>query len=83
MMSVTLSLGSSATKLAVPSSAILRDGLYSFTFVQKLDGYVERRKLTLGQSDGEFVEVIHGVDAGELVVSTGGRELQTAFASLR
>jgi cobalt-zinc-cadmium efflux system membrane fusion protein len=83
LMSVTLSLGNSETKLAVPSSAVLRDGLRFFTFVQKQDGYVDRRRLTLGRSDGEFVEVIHGVEAGELVVSTGGRELQTAFASLR
>ncbi len=83
LISVTLTSGNSAAKLAVPSSAVLRDGLHFFTFVQKQDGYVERRRLTIGRSDGEFVEVIHGVDAGELVVSTGGRELQTAFASLR
>ena len=83
LISVTLSLGNSATKLVVPSSAVLRDGLHFFTFVQKQNGYIDRRRLTIGQSDGEFVEVIHGVEAGELVVSIGGRELQTAFASLR
>ncbi len=33
--------------------------------------------------EGEFVEIVQGVQAGELVVSTGSRELQTAHASLR
>jgi multidrug efflux pump subunit AcrA (membrane-fusion protein) len=44
---------------------------------------VERRRLEIGRSDGEFTEVLAGLVAGEEVVSSGGRELQTAYASLR
>jgi cobalt-zinc-cadmium efflux system membrane fusion protein len=83
LMSVSLSLNSCSAKLAVPTSAIVRDGLHFFTFVQNQEGYMDRRRVTTGRSDGEFVEILSGVNAGESVVSTGSRELQTAFASLR
>jgi membrane fusion protein, heavy metal efflux system len=83
LMAVTLALGDGVSTLAVPTSAILRDGLHFFTFVRKDDDYIERRRVVVGRSDGEYVEIVDGVAAGELVVSTGGRDLQTAFASLR
>lgn len=78
---VTTSMGSEA--LAVPSSAVLRDGVRLTAFVLKPGGEVERRRLGIGRSDGEFTEVLTGLVAGEEVVSSGGRELQTAYASLR
>jgi membrane fusion protein, heavy metal efflux system len=83
LMSVTLRLGDKVLSLAVPASAILRDGLHFFTFVRKTDGYIERRRVGIGRSDGEYTEILSGVLAGETVVARGGRELQTAFASLR
>jgi RND family efflux transporter MFP subunit len=83
LMSVSISLGNPENKLAIPSSAILRDGLHFFTFVKRRSDYIDRRRVTIGRTDGEFVEIVQGVDAGESVVSRGGRELQTAFASLR
>lgn len=73
--------GSSA--LVVPTVAVLRDGLNAFVFVQRADDYVERRRVTVGRTDGEFIEITSGIMEGEAVVSAGGRELQTAFASLR
>jgi len=84
-MQLTVALKSveGQTGLVVPVNAVLRDGLYAFVFVQKPDDYLERRRVTVGRSDGEFIEIIYGVVAGEAVVSAGGRELQTAFASLR
>jgi Cu(I)/Ag(I) efflux system membrane fusion protein len=72
-----------AEALAVPSSAVLRDGTRLTAFVLKAGGRVERRRLEIGRSDGEFTEVLAGLVAGEEVVSSGGRELQTAYASLR
>jgi len=82
-LTVSLKSADSQMALAIPLNAVLRDGLHTFVFVQKPDDYLERRRVTVGRSDGEFVEVIHGVVEGEAVVSAGGRELQTAFASLR
>ncbi len=78
---VTTSMGAEA--LAIPSSAVLRDGVRLTAFVLKPGGRVERRRLEIGRSDGEFTEVLAGLVAGEEVVSSGGRELQTAYASLR
>jgi RND family efflux transporter MFP subunit len=78
---VTTSMG--VETLAVPSSAVLRDGIRLTAFVLKAGGRVERRRLEIGRSDGEFTEVLAGLVAGEEVVSSGGRELQTAYASLR
>ncbi len=69
--------------LVVPTEAVLRDGLNAFVFVQMADDYVERRRVAVGRADGEFIEITSGVAAGEAVVAAGGRELQTAFASLR
>ncbi|XZE18473.1 efflux RND transporter periplasmic adaptor subunit [Pirellulaceae bacterium SH449] len=83
LTSVDLRLGETTTALTVPVSAVLRDGLHHFLFVQKEDGYIERRRVAVGVSDGELTEILHGIAVDELVVTTGGRELQTAFASLR
>jgi hypothetical protein len=84
-MRLTVLLKSSTGQqgLVVPAAAVLRDGLRAFVFVQKPDDCVERRRVTTGRSDGEFIEIKSGVVAGEAVVSAGGRDLQTAFASLR
>ncbi len=83
LITLTMSVGSSLSVLAIPSSAVLRDGVHYFSFVRKDDGYVERRRIVIGRSDAEFTEITSGIVAGELVVTAGGRELQTAFASLR
>ena len=69
--------------MTVPAAAILRDGLNSFVFVQKANDYIDRRRVVTGLSDGELVEVTSGISVGEEVIVAGGRELQTAFASLR
>ena len=83
LVTVTLKIAEGQPVLAVPEKAVLRDGLHYFVFVQKPDDYVERRRVTIGRSDGEWIEIQNGIVAGEAVVSAGGRELQTAFASLR
>ena len=82
-VTVSLKMAEGQPVLAVPETAVLRDGLHYFVFVQKPDDYVERRRVTIGRSDGEWTEIRNGIVAGEAVVSAGGRELQTAFASLR
>lgn len=83
LITVNLPIGLSQSRLAIPSTAILRDGIHYFTFIRKNDGYLERRRVQIGSTDGRFTEVLGGVVAGESVVTVGGQELQTAFASLR
>lgn len=82
-LSVTLETGEAIDELAIPFTAILRDGLHKFVFVQKSDGYIERRRVTTGPSDGQWVAITSGLVAGDEAIIAGGRELQTAFASLR
>jgi membrane fusion protein, heavy metal efflux system len=82
-LSISLKVREGESAVVIPMTAVLRDGLHSFAFVQKADGYVERRRVTTNRSDGEWIEVTEGIVAGEEVIVAGGRELQTAFASLR
>jgi cobalt-zinc-cadmium efflux system membrane fusion protein len=82
-LSIDLKVREGESALTVPAAAILRDGLNSFVFVQKANDYIDRRRVVTGLSDGELVEVTSGISVGEEVIVAGGRELQTAFASLR
>ena len=83
LLSVAISMGKGETNLAVPNSALVRDGLHTFVFVKKENGYIERRRVETGRSDGLFTQMVSGVREGEAVVTSGGRDLQTAYASLR
>lgn len=83
LMTVELPIGRPKTTLAIPSSSILRDGMHYFSFVRQDDGFMERRRIKIGRSDGLYTEVLEGMNFGEQVVTVGSRELQTAFASLR
>ncbi len=82
-LSVAMNLNQPITAVAVPDLAILRDGLHAFVFVQRANGYLDRRRVTTGRSDGQWTEVREGINPGDEVIVAGGRELQTAFASLR
>lgn len=59
---------------AVPGSAITRYLDDSFVFVLAEDGdtaQVERRRVVLGRRDGEIVEILDGLEPGEVVVRNG------------
>lgn len=80
---VTLTTDSFASSLAIPLSAVVRDGLRSFVFVQRTDGTFERRRVELGRADDRFVEIKEGLTRGEQVATSGVAHLQTAFAAVR
>jgi cobalt-zinc-cadmium efflux system membrane fusion protein len=69
--------------LAVPPTAIVREGTQSYVFVQQPDGTFDRRAVETGRSDDRFVEVTRGLTVGEPVAVRGAEGLQTAFASVR
>ena len=69
--------------LAIPLTAIAREGTRTFAFVQKPDGAFERRTIAIGRSNDQWAEVLRGIAAGESVAWTGANELQTSFAALR
>ena len=80
---VTLTTGRPAATLAVPLTAVIRDGLRSFVFVRKADGTFDRRRIEVGRADDRFVEVKTGLTRGESVATSGVSQIQTAFAAVR
>ena len=69
--------------LAVPLSAVVRDGTLAFAFVQTLDGTFDRRAIETGRADDRLVEVGSGLQAGEAIAVSGTPDLWTAYSSLR
>lgn len=80
---VTLTTSRPSPSLAIPLSAIVRDGLRSFAFVQKADGTFDRRRIELGRADDRLVEVKSGLVRGETVATGGVTQIQTAYAAIR
>jgi hypothetical protein len=80
---VTASVGKAQTSLAVPLSAIVREGSRSYVFVQKKDGLIDRRFVELGPADDRYVAIKKGLSQGDQVVVQGVAELQTTYASVR
>lgn len=83
LMEVLFRLRPLEQKLSVANSALIRDGLHWFVFVQTDQGMLTRRQVTLGRSDDQFTQVLSGLSEGESVVVSGSRLLQSAFAALR
>lgn len=80
---VTLTTSRPSPVLAVPLSAVVRDGLRSFAFVQKADGTFDRRRIETGRADDRLVEVRSGLQRGETVATGGVTQIQTAYAAVR
>ena len=57
--------------LAIPRSAVLNPGGTPMVYVMKAPGAYERRRVALGRSGDDLVEVLAGVTAGERVVTAG------------
>ena len=58
-------------RLAVPESAILYAGDRRVVFVDLGDGRLAPRDVTLGPKAGDYYEVLAGLKAGEIVVTSG------------
>lgn len=80
---ISATIGKPEATLAVPRSAIIREGTRNYVFVQKEGGLLERRGIELGRTDDRFVEVRGGLAIGEKVSVQGTTELQTTYASVR
>jgi Cu(I)/Ag(I) efflux system membrane fusion protein len=63
--------GPKASRLLVPSEAILRTGTRAVAIVRKADGSFEPREVQLGVDVGEQLEVLGGLVEGEQVVASG------------
>jgi multidrug efflux pump subunit AcrA (membrane-fusion protein) len=56
---------------AVPESAIQREGDRSLLFVARGPGRFQARAVVLGRRFGDWVEVLKGIDVGEVVAVEG------------
>ncbi|MFA4915785.1 MAG: efflux RND transporter periplasmic adaptor subunit [Syntrophales bacterium] len=63
---IRISLGS---KLAVPNDAVIDTGERQIVYVDKGEGYFEPREVILGVRGQNEVEIIKGLNAGDMVVS--------------
>ncbi len=57
--------------LSVPEKSIIPVSEEEFVFVVREDGTVERRSLEVGRRYGNRVEIISGLNAGDMVVTSG------------
>jgi multidrug efflux pump subunit AcrA (membrane-fusion protein) len=67
--------------VAIPDTAIVEEGGQPLAFVQMGGETFEKRELTLGIRDGNFVQVLRGVAEGERVVTKGAMAIRLAAAS--
>ncbi len=65
--------------LAIPDSAVLRQGDRAYCFVD-VHGKAQRRWIETGWREGGWIAVREGLQAGEEVVSLGNYELQEGMA---
>jgi len=68
------------SRLAVPRGAVIDDGGRAVVYVQTGGEAFVRRPVRLGITDGDLVEVLGGVEAGERVVSEGAYFVKLAAA---
>ncbi len=72
-MFATVQISSAAaTRLVLPASALLMNNDSVSVFVETAPWTFVRRTVTLGSEDGETVQILSGVRAGERVVVRGG-----------
>jgi membrane fusion protein (multidrug efflux system) len=60
--------------ISVPVFAVISGEKESFLFVYR-DGFVQRRAVSTGIFDGDRVQILAGIDPGDLVVVKGQRDL--------
>ncbi|RED35219.1 Cu(I)/Ag(I) efflux system membrane fusion protein [Rhodopseudomonas thermotolerans] len=65
-----IDVGGDAPVLTIPTSAVLDSGSRRIVLIDKGDGRFEPRAVTLGRRGDGIVEIKHGVDEGEAVVTS-------------
>ncbi len=68
--------GAAHNAIAVPSTAVIRNGNAVFVFVQTAPGKYERRNVTLGETHADTYEITQGLNDGDAVVTTGAELLR-------
>jgi len=78
---VQIAMGNATQNTMIPVNALLEDyGSYS-VMVQLSGESFERRPVKIGKRNGENVEVLQGLEIGEVVVTTGAYQVKMASMS--
>ena len=78
---VQITIGNAKNGLVIPISALLEDyGSYS-VIVQVSGESFERRPVKIGKRNGRNVEVLSGLETGEMVVTQGAYQVKMASMS--
>jgi multidrug efflux pump subunit AcrA (membrane-fusion protein) len=67
--------------LVIPVSALIEEQGIFYVYVQTEGESFQKRELKLGANDGQKVQVLSGVNAGERVVTKGGYQIKLSQAS--
>ena len=67
--------------VSVPVSALTDEQGVNYVYVQTDATCYEKREVHIGETDGERVEIKHGLKGGEKVVTKGAMQVRLASAS--
>jgi cobalt-zinc-cadmium efflux system membrane fusion protein len=78
---VQIAYGKSKEGISIPEAALLED-YGKYTVIVQLSGEsFERREVSIGKRNGEKVEIINGLQLGEVVVTKGAYQVKMASMS--
>jgi cobalt-zinc-cadmium efflux system membrane fusion protein len=77
---VTIFTGEGDLSPAVPRDAMIFDGTSIHVLVMRDDKSVEQRNIKTGLSNGNYVEVVEGLQVGEKIVTKGSLFVDRAAA---
>jgi RND family efflux transporter MFP subunit len=81
LVELEVGVGEPRPRLAVPRGAVVEINGQDVVFVQKTGESFTRRRVTLGVSDPTHVEVLSGIEPGDMVVAEGGFDVHVASLS--
>jgi len=81
IVELQVGVGEPVPRLAVPRSAVVEINAQDVVFVQKTGESFTRRRVVLGVADPTHVEIVSGINAGEMVVTEGGFDVHVASLS--
>ncbi len=64
----------------VPNTALVTEGLYTYIFVEKAPGVLQRRRVTLGLQGSDYSYVKSGLHEGDRVVTSGALLLNSELS---
>lgn len=81
LVELSVGVGDQTPRLVVPRTAVVEVNGTDVVFVQKTGESFTRRRVVLGDSDGIQVEVLSGIQPGDMVVVNGGFDVHVASLS--